>query len=155
MSLKPKTIYWVSIINLLFFIIDRALKYLAATTIDESREVIKSIFWFGYYPNDGIGFGIPVPSLPTFIILIVVLAGIAYWMFLGWRSQQINIIWGTTLIFVGALSNLIDRMIYGHVVDYLNLFDWSIFNIADLMIFIGVGAVLFSWWHKKKALQKN
>lgn len=155
MSLNPKTIYSVSIINLILFVADRVLKYLAVTTIDKSREVITSIFWFGYYPNDGIGFGIPVPSLPTFIILIVVIVGIAYWMFLGWQSQHRNIIWGTTLIFVGALSNLIDRIIYGHVVDYLNLFNWSIFNIADLMIFCGVGMILFSWWRKEKALQKN
>ena len=43
-----------------------------------------------------------------------------------------------TLIIVGAISNLIDRLRYGYVVDYIDVKFFSVFNIADSMITIGI-----------------
>ncbi len=42
------------------------------------------------------------------------------------------------LILTGASSNLLDRIKHGAVIDYLSLFSLMIFNLADVMIFIGV-----------------
>jgi signal peptidase II len=44
---------------------------------------------------------------------------------------------------VGALSNLLDRAILGYVVDYVNIFFWPIFNLADCLIVAGVLLYLF------------
>ncbi|MDR1114324.1 MAG: signal peptidase II, partial [Candidatus Margulisbacteria bacterium] len=47
---------------------------------------------------------------------------------------------GLIFIFAGALGNLIDRIFYGYVVDFINLPRWPTFNLAD--VFIDIGAVL-------------
>lgn len=50
------------------------------------------------------------------------------------RWQRISLV----LITSGAISNLIDRMIYGYVVDYINPGFWPTFNLADAFIFVGI-----------------
>jgi len=47
------------------------------------------------------------------------------------------------LIFAGIISNLIDRILYGYIIDYINLFNLFSFNIADLAICFGV--LILSW----------
>lgn len=51
--------------------------------------------------------------------------------------------WGITLALVGGLSNIIDRFIWGGAVDYLPLFSWSTFNLADIEIVTGAIILLF------------
>jgi len=54
-----------------------------------------------------------------------------------------------TLIIAGSVSNLIDRAVYGGVVDFVLLsygtMSWPVFNIADVAIVMGVGLLLF-WY---------
>ena len=45
---------------------------------------------------------------------------------------------GLSLIILGALSNLLDRLIFGYVIDYINIFIWPVFNLADAMIVVGI-----------------
>ena len=49
-----------------------------------------------------------------------------------------------SMVIVGALSNLIDRFALGFVVDYINIFIWPIFNLADCLIVAGIGIYLLS-----------
>lgn len=57
--------------------------------------------------------------------------------------DQIALKWGLPLVLGGALGNLVDRVRYGHVVDFIDVFykthHWPTFNIADVAIVIGVG----------------
>ncbi len=50
--------------------------------------------------------------------------------------------WGLTFILVGAIGNLIDRVLFGYVIDFLDFYyktyHWPAFNVADSSIFIGV-----------------
>ena len=52
------------------------------------------------------------------------------------------LLWALTLILVGAIGNLIDRVLFGYVIDFLDFYyqtyHWPAFNIADSSIFIGV-----------------
>ncbi len=51
--------------------------------------------------------------------------------------------WGLALILGGAVGNLIDRVIYGHVIDFLDFYvktwHWPAFNVADMAICVGAG----------------
>ena len=47
------------------------------------------------------------------------------------------------LILAGAVGNLIDRILFGHVVDFIDILPWFIFNVADIAILFGL--VGFSW----------
>lgn len=97
--------------------------------------------------NEGIAF-----SLLTFlgdkalIVLTVAIMAFVVWL---WSQAHVSRLWariGFTLVFGGALGNLIDRFVHGHVVDFI-LFhtpQWSfaVFNLADSFITIGAALIL-------------
>ena len=57
------------------------------------------------------------------------------------------------LVAGGALGNLFDRVMHGYVIDYIAIWKWPVFNLADAAIF--VGAVLLVIFYDKIALVKN
>ena len=70
---------------------------------------------------------------------------LAVWL---WRSSERLIAsLALALIIGGALGNLVDRVVFGGVVDFLYLhygsFSWYVFNLADCAIVAGVGALLY------------
>ena len=65
---------------------------------------------------------------------------------------------GFTLVIGGAIGNLIDRAVYGHVIDYIlfhtPVWSFAIFNLADAFITVGAGLVLleeFRAWRRQRA----
>lgn len=81
--------------------------------------------------------------------------GIFYYMVFGlfiilllfflWQEYKKNKLLESGAMFfvlLGAVSNIIDRIQYGWVIDYIDLHVWPVFNIADIMIVGGVGLVV-------------
>ncbi|MEA3355181.1 MAG: signal peptidase II [Patescibacteria group bacterium] len=60
------------------------------------------------------------------------------------RNKSRLMLCGYLLIILGGLSNLFDRVVYGYVIDMINLFSLSVFNLADAMIMTGCVLILFS-----------
>lgn len=54
------------------------------------------------------------------------------------------------LVLGGAAGNIVDRVLYGAVADFVSLhaygFHWYVFNLADVMIVAGIGLLLYDWW---------
>jgi len=79
-------------------------------------------------------------------LAVVVSVGIVYWL---WRMPRTAPFWlpaGLSLVMGGALGNVIDRLLHGHVVDFLH-FHWDrwyfpAFNLADTAITIGAGLLI-------------
>ncbi|WP_158626028.1 signal peptidase II [Arsenicitalea aurantiaca] len=95
--------------------------------------------------NTGISYGL-FGSMPVWglsLIMVAAIVGLSIW----WLRGDTTIVrTGLMLIIGGALSNLIDRVIYGAVADFFH-FHWQgysfyIFNIADVAITLGVGFLL-------------
>jgi len=94
-------------------------------------------------------------------LIAVSLAVIAFVLVLAWRTdpRQILARIGFTLVLGGAVGNLIDRAIYGHVIDYVlfhtPVWSFAIFNLADAFITVGAGLVVLEevavWWRGRKA----
>jgi signal peptidase II len=65
----------------------------------------------------------------------------------GLRQQEQLTAISLSLIIGGAVGNLIDRVLFGHVIDFLDFFvgqyHWPAFNIADSAIFIGVAVMIY------------
>ncbi|NNL07204.1 MAG: signal peptidase II, partial [Gammaproteobacteria bacterium] len=63
------------------------------------------------------------------------------------EKDRLHLAIGIALVLGGAIGNLIDRSIYGHVIDFIEIYyrDWHYphFNIADSAISIGVGLVIY------------
>ncbi|MCL2331470.1 MAG: signal peptidase II [Proteobacteria bacterium] len=88
-------------------------------------------------------------SAPLVIIVLsgVIIGAIGYYLFA--RSRPGMEKWGLALIVGGAMGNLIDRVRFGAVIDFLdfhvNNWHWPAFNVADMAITIGVGLLILNW----------
>jgi signal peptidase II len=111
-------------------------------------------YWdFQYARNPGAAFSFLADADPSvrrpFFIAISVLALLAILYILsGVQLHQQLLIWGLSLIASGAVgNNLIDRVRFGYVVDfilwkYTDAYRWPVFNIADVLICVGVGLMV-------------
>lgn len=121
----------------IFFLSDRILK-IRALNLDSSKELINNVLLFNLTKNYFISFSLPFsgPILNVFIVFLIILLGI-YLIFLiiKEKDKKLEIIL-LLFMFFGALSNLIDRLFLGFVVDYLELRYFTVFNLADVMIVI-------------------
>ena len=112
----------------------------------QSEPVIQDLLHFTYVTNDGMAFGLSFPGGKHILLVITILLTGFIIGFL-WKEREGHplVKYGLALILRGAIGNLIDRFLYGKVVDFLDLmigdFHWYIFNVADSSVTIGM--VLF------------
>ncbi len=132
----------VYIIAAVLFILDQIIKFIIQRQMSpgESFPVIEDIFHITYIQNTGAAFGIFRGHNVLFIIIS--LAALVFILFfsrdiLG-KTLLPNISRG--LILGGIISNLIDRIGIGCVIDFLDFQVWPVFNLADSGI--SIGAVL-------------
>lgn len=96
--------------------------------------------------NEGASFGIGSGMRWFFVTMgIVISVGIIVWLSKNSRTHRF-LGFGLALVLAGALGNVWDRIMLGHVIDFINasnpLFNWPIFNVADIAICIGVGVMV-------------
>lgn len=134
-----------------FLLIDQVLKYLARTNSDFSFYIWKTWFGWEYLGNTGIAFSMPVPNWLVVIFTPIILLGLFIWFFKFYKRQKVNcyLLSAICLIVVGAVSNYIDRVLFGVTIDYLRILT-GVINLADVMIVVGVGLLLFTEGIKKK-----
>ena len=112
----------------------------------ESKPVIQDIFHFTYVTNDGMAFGLSFPG-GKHILLVMTILLTGFIVGFLWKEKDGHPLakYGLALILSGAIGNLIDRLLYGKVVDFLDVmvgnFHWYIFNVADSAVTVGM--VLF------------
>ncbi len=123
------------LLGLVFFIVDRLIKYLFF------NHILSNSFFLTYVTNQGIAFGLSIPTaiiaLFYFLIFIIIFFLINWLIYLYQAKKYLTgfFLW---LVILGALSNIIDRIKFGFVIDYINLYIWPVFNLADTMIVVGV-----------------
>ena len=114
-------------------------------TLNSSKEVIKGFFNLTYTKNNGAAFGLFGGK--TVFIMIISFLVLLYLLFELFRHKKKNIVLDVSLSFLigGLLGNLLDRIVYGSVRDFLDFnifgYDFAIFNIGD--VFIVSGCILF------------
>ncbi|HEX9779789.1 MAG TPA: signal peptidase II [bacterium] len=114
----------------------------------DSLPVIPSVLHLTYVQNTGAAFGLLRGQLGIFIALSATVMLWIAWMLLSRRRQPMAVLAASGLLLGGAAGNLIDRVRFGYVVDFIDLRVWPVFNIADSAITIGVALLL---WHSFRA----
>lgn len=100
-------------------------------------------FGFALTHNYGMAFGLSLPTWSIYAIIVAVLA-VGAWLVVKnklWRDH-----WhltGLALLLSGAIGNLIDRVRFGYVIDFIKIYWWPTFNLAD--VFIVAAVLLFAW----------
>jgi signal peptidase II len=89
-----------------------------------------------------------------FFTAIAVVAVLIITYLLKKNAGQRLFCWGLALILGGAIGNLIDRVIYGHVIDFLDFYvknwHWPAFNVADMAICLGAGLYILDELRRSK-----
>lgn len=134
----------VFIIVLTILLLDQVSKIVITRNLlyGESIPIIKGIFHFTLIHNRGAAFGILRNQIPLLTVTSAVAVILIYFSLRRKKQGKIYNI-SLTLILAGALGNLIDRLFFGYVIDFLDFRIWPVFNIADSCITIG--AILLAW----------
>src|SRR5437763_145633 len=163
---------YILFLSLPLYALDRVTKYLVLNSIDPDRPIIvvPNFFHLVNITNTGAAFGsfqnnnvffIAISSLALLFALVLLLgrhkdpaqATSLWWTRNFWRDLSL------ALLVAGVLGNLTDRLLYGHVIDFL-LFDlhlpfahpWPAFNVADSCICV---AVVFFIIHSFRSEKKT
>lgn len=145
-----RVVFWIAV---LAFAADQISKYAVIHGLALSRiraiDILPPLLNFRYGENRGINFGIGGDGVSAWIYIALALgicAAVLWWL----RGQQIQLVTRISagLLVGGALGNVMDRMIYGYVLDFLNMSCCGInnpfvFNVADIFIFAGALGLVF------------
>ncbi len=145
-------VYYI-ILAIFFVSLDRLFKILALNYYENIKiELISDYFSFTLAKNYYIAFSLPLsgPILSVFIIAIILI--LLYFCAILIKKEEYVQVSCLAFVILGAISNIIDRIKYGFVIDYLDLKYFTVFNIADSMIVIG--AVLLVILNKKQLFEK-
>lgn len=137
---------WVYLLSILFMIsADQWTKWWAVNTLMASgpKDFLGPILGFRYVENTGAAFSIlrDKQLLLIGITFLVLLAMIGL-LFKSVKTGEHAVVkWAYTLIIAGAIGNFIDRVRLDYVVDFLEFrfINFPIFNIADVLVVVGVG----------------
>ncbi|MFZ5644422.1 MAG: signal peptidase II [Bacillota bacterium] len=136
------------LIALAVLLVDQASKFFIINTMFQglSIPVIPNIFHITYIHNPGAAFGMLANRTSFFIaVSLIVIAGIVFFHLRAGVKRGIMPI-ATGFVVGGAAGNLIDRIRFGSVVDFIDLRVWPVFNLADTAIVIGAGLLIIVLW---------
>lgn len=133
------------------FAADRVLKLVAAAYFSiEGFPLIPRVLKFEFFANEGIAFSLPF-SGPVLWVVSIGLIGFFSFFAVRYGSKNRHYVIFPYLFFIfGALSNLFDRIFYGHTVDYLIFFGLSAVNLADGMIIAGAAFLILGAGKEKR-----
>lgn len=153
---------WLSAIML---ILDQATKYWTVQALDyrESYEIL-SFFNFTYARNYGAAFSFlgDAGGWQKYLFTSIAFAVSAFLLY-SLRKNSVHKRWENiafSLVLSGAIGNVIDRLMFGYVVDFLDFdlgfYRWPTFNVADITIFIGAAMIILdSLLHSNKTEKEN
>lgn len=147
------------LIALAVLVLDRLSKWLVVERIElhDSIVIVPGFFRLVHVQNRGAAFGLLSDSATDWKVSLLILFSVAALVIVStllWKNSHAFSATGValTLILGGALGNLWDRLVHGHVVDFLDFavrgYHWPAFNVADSAIVVGalilVGEILFA-----------
>ena len=103
--------------------------------IDQITKLIPS----NITKNYGLAFGLfPGYNLIYIILTLVIISILFYYLF----KSKSKIKYGLSFLIAGSIGNLIDRILFGYVRDFISISIWPSFNIADIFNIVGVIIIL-------------
>lgn len=122
--------------------------FLRHLELGQSRAVTSFLHWTLTF-NTGSAFGFFQGNNKALLILAIVILVVLLYCARGITER--GGLWGglgVALVLGGAAGNLIDRLRFGHVVDFIDFGFWPVFNIADSAIAVGAALLAIGLWRK-------
>lgn len=152
-----KIIYF--ILAALWLIADQWSKNWAVTELKDKQQmidVLPVLRWL-YAENDGAAFSILSGQKWFFLVVGAVAVVVLTVMIIRTAKEQFFALFGYACVLGGAIGNVYDRAVLGYVRDMISVyyepigFHFAIFNVADVAISVGVGALIIDWLLSFKA----
>jgi signal peptidase II len=145
-SEKAENAYLFLLVSTFILTIDQATKQLAKKYLaDGSITFIPYILGLDYTTNTGVSFGL-FKGFNLFFVVVSLTALIFFIYFFFKENYKLE----TSIVIGGLLGNLVDRIIYGSVIDFINLKFYAIFNVADMAVCLGIGMIVIREMRKEK-----
>ena len=124
---------------------DQITKYLAKNHLQNGAvSFIKNFVQFRYAENTGMAFSMFSGARWIFVVLTIIVCAVGLWYLFSNRCKSLWYYWSIGVVIAGGIGNLIDRVLYGYVVDFIEpLFvNFAIFNIADCAATCGAAVLI-------------
>ena len=152
---------WVILLIVILLILDQGAKIYANLTLQEnSISMIDGVLELSYWKNTQAAIGLIKDNLFMILILnILILAFIIRFLVLQFERMSLGTKIGLGFILAGGFSNLIDRLLFGGVINYIDVTtiieNFPIFNLADVYIIIGllIFVVAFAVYNVKQSIE--
>lgn len=156
-TLHKKKHIWCSVMIVLIVAFDQFTKFLATEYISDGSAApfIKGVVQFRYALNEGMAFSLFSGARWVFVALTLAVCIGALWYLFSNKCKSLWLYWSIGVVVSGGIGNLIDRALYGYVIDFIEpvFVNFAIFNIADCAVTLGavsLFAYLFSDFFKKE-----
>ena len=136
---------------LIIVLIDQITKFLIKTNfeLNQTLPLIKNFFHLTYIYNFGAGFGILHQQALILVFVSLIVIGAIFYYFDRIKEKEILLQVLVGFILGGTIGNLIDRISYGFVIDFIDFRIWPIFNFADSFVTVGVIGLIIYLWRKE------
>jgi len=136
-------------VALVAFAVDQVTKYLAVERLSDrpNVRVVGELFQLTLARNPGAAFSTGTGFTEVFSVIAIVATAVVVWF--GLRARTALWAFGLGMLLAGVVGNLSDRLfrapgpLSGHVVDFMALPHWPVFNVAD--VWVVAGALLLAW----------
>lgn len=141
---------WAILFIGVLILVDQVVKHWMLALVFDPPRILHVTGFFNLVPvwNTGVSFGLLGDSSTSRWILValalVIVVVLLIWLM---RAGTGIVVFALVLVVGGALSNVIDRVLYAAVIDFVDIhafgFHWPAFNIADMSIVIGTALLLY------------
>lgn len=143
--------------------IDRLTKYIAVSTVkvDGPSEFLFGLFQFRYVENTGAAFSSFSDKTEVLTVATVIIILFCLILLFSRKLKPIFVNICLLLVTAGGIGNVIDRIAYGYVVDFIEplFIDFAVFNFADCCITVGafmlIGYEIYELIKERKNLKKH
>jgi len=135
-----------------FFFFDFLLKIMIDHFIPPATSIpiVKGFLHLTYVQNTGAAFGILPNQRPLLVLIGVVVCVVIIYLFKDTKPSELLLRLGYGAVLGGSLSNLLDRIIHGYVIDYIDFRIFPVFNFGDVAINLGVFFIILDILLRRK-----
>lgn len=140
------------ILSAIFFVaLDRLAKAYATIVLQEKfYYLVGDILKLRLAENKFIAFSLPLGGSILVVLNTLIILVLFYFLTLLIRENKFKLAGPLLFVLAGAMSNMFDRFKWGYVIDYFDLKYFTVFNIADMMIVLGVISIIILQFTNKK-----
>lgn len=135
------------LLSAVVIVLDQVTKYMVAGNmlLYEDIPVISGFFHITYVQNTGMAWSMLSGQQLLLSLAAFAAIGVMLWYLMYRRPDRITTI-SIGFMMAGAAGNLIDRLVFSYVRDFLNFYifgyDFPVFNVADIALCLGVGLLI-------------